>query len=235
VLAVGDTEFQKKCLGKMKEVSVQGGRTVLFVSHNMAAVNELCSKGIYLQQGTVHTIASARDALSAYLAYKGCSRGHFVRPDDLPRTTGWWIEEAFLSQGERQVESIDQKSPLQLTMRLKGVEARKLSVEYILRDETGSCVGFCPLGLGHGQEHMLQPGEYSYVHRLDLPHLASGSYSLDLILADTGVGFLDNVERGVGFEVESTYNPKNAWSFKQQKGQGSILLPAGEGRMVPSI
>src|SRR6202045_1833456 len=50
VLAVGDAEFQKKCLGKMDEVS-RGGRTVLFVSHNMAAIENLCSRGVVLHQG----------------------------------------------------------------------------------------------------------------------------------------------------------------------------------------
>ncbi len=51
VLAVGDAEFQKKCLGKMKDVSTKEGRTVLFVSHNMAAVKSLCTKGIVLAEG----------------------------------------------------------------------------------------------------------------------------------------------------------------------------------------
>jgi len=51
VLAVGDAEFQKKCLGKMHNISNQGGRTVLFVSHNMAAVNALCHRAILLEQG----------------------------------------------------------------------------------------------------------------------------------------------------------------------------------------
>ena len=53
VLAVGDAEFQKKCLGKMGDVSKGEGRTVLFVSHNMAAVNELCNSGILLDEGLV--------------------------------------------------------------------------------------------------------------------------------------------------------------------------------------
>jgi lipopolysaccharide transport system ATP-binding protein len=52
VLAVGDAEFQKKCLGKMGEVS-RAGRTVLFVSHNMAAINSLCQEGIFLMNGTI--------------------------------------------------------------------------------------------------------------------------------------------------------------------------------------
>ena len=52
VLAVGDLEFQKKCLGKMDDVSSGEGRTVLFVSHNMASIKQLCNKGIFLDKGT---------------------------------------------------------------------------------------------------------------------------------------------------------------------------------------
>ena len=66
VLAVGDMAFQKKCLGKMGEVS-RGGRTVLFVSHNMAAVENLCSRGIVLQQGKLQFDGTAKEAIQAYL------------------------------------------------------------------------------------------------------------------------------------------------------------------------
>lgn len=65
VLAVGDLEFQKKCLGKMNEVTGEG-RTVLFVSHNMAAVKELCSKGIVLKSGKVCVNGNMEEALKAY-------------------------------------------------------------------------------------------------------------------------------------------------------------------------
>lgn len=67
VLAVGDVEFQKKCLGKMNEVSHQEGRTVLFVSHNMRAVQDLCGKGIYLQNGKVRDIGATDAVIDLYL------------------------------------------------------------------------------------------------------------------------------------------------------------------------
>jgi len=67
VLAVGDAQFQKKCLGKMRAVA-SSGRTVLFVSHNMAAVDALCSRGIVLQSGDVLCDCSIRDAVSHYLS-----------------------------------------------------------------------------------------------------------------------------------------------------------------------
>ena len=60
VLAVGDAEFQKKCLGKMDEVSRQQGRTVLFVSHNMEAVPKLCTRGIFFQVGRVKATGDAK-------------------------------------------------------------------------------------------------------------------------------------------------------------------------------
>lgn len=67
VLAVGDAEFQKKCLGKMDEVSKKEGRTVLFVSHNMAAVENLCKKGITLKNGTVSYLGGINEAIDHYL------------------------------------------------------------------------------------------------------------------------------------------------------------------------
>jgi lipopolysaccharide transport system ATP-binding protein len=66
VLAVGDAEFQKKCLGKMKDVSGEG-RTVLFVSHNMAAVKSLCTRGIVLEHGEVVFRSDAESAVNYYL------------------------------------------------------------------------------------------------------------------------------------------------------------------------
>jgi lipopolysaccharide transport system ATP-binding protein len=66
VLAVGDGAFQKKCLGKMENVT-ESGRTVLFVSHNMAAINSLCHRAILISQGSITAIGATRDITTAYL------------------------------------------------------------------------------------------------------------------------------------------------------------------------
>jgi len=68
VLAVGDSEFQKKCLGKMGDISKGEGRTVLFVSHNMAAVKELCNTAILLDNGIITDINTASNIVRAYLS-----------------------------------------------------------------------------------------------------------------------------------------------------------------------
>jgi lipopolysaccharide transport system ATP-binding protein len=67
VLAVGDAEFQKKAIGKMQDISRQGGRTVLFVSHNMAAVQSLCSRSIVMRNGTKQFDGPTEDAIQFYL------------------------------------------------------------------------------------------------------------------------------------------------------------------------
>lgn len=66
VLAVGDVEFQKKAIGKMKEVSEGQGRTVLFVSHNMASLQSLCTKGLLLLDGKMETMGTIQQAINAY-------------------------------------------------------------------------------------------------------------------------------------------------------------------------
>jgi len=70
VLAVGDAEFQKKCLGKMEEVTQGKGRTILFVSHNMAAIERLCRKTILLENSKVRTVGKTEKVIAEYLNTK---------------------------------------------------------------------------------------------------------------------------------------------------------------------
>lgn len=70
VLAVGDTEFQKKCLGKMDDVAKNQGRTVLFVSHNMGAVNTLCTKALIIDKGALISYGDTKGIIDEYLSLK---------------------------------------------------------------------------------------------------------------------------------------------------------------------
>jgi lipopolysaccharide transport system ATP-binding protein len=74
VLAVGDTEFQKKCVGKIGDVA-RGGRTVLFVSHNMGMITTLCEKAILLMEGKIDFVGPAQSTVSKYLSYLGTDAG----------------------------------------------------------------------------------------------------------------------------------------------------------------
>ena len=85
VLAVGDAEFQKKCLGKMGDISKKEGRTVLFVSHNMAAVRQLCGRGLLIKKGNIFSSGSVEKVIDDYqgdLFQAGRSNIRFERPDN---------------------------------------------------------------------------------------------------------------------------------------------------------
>jgi lipopolysaccharide transport system ATP-binding protein len=102
VLAVGDAQFQKKCLGKMKDVGKEG-RTILFVSHNMSAVSSLCNKGIVLSGGKIDFSGTSHDAISAYLISGTDSlyeRKQAVK-DDLPVILRAWFEN---EAGEKKIQ-----------------------------------------------------------------------------------------------------------------------------------
>lgn len=81
VLAVGDVEFQKKCLGKMKDVSRKDGRTILFVSHNMTAIKNICKKTLFLQNGKLVLEGNTEDVIKQYLSYETLSKSRLFFDD----------------------------------------------------------------------------------------------------------------------------------------------------------
>jgi len=88
VLAVGDASFQKKCMGKMETVAGQG-RTILFVSHNLAAITSLCSRAILLQRGELKAAGAATDIVASYLSdVTGAAASVVWSTDEAPGTDG---------------------------------------------------------------------------------------------------------------------------------------------------
>jgi lipopolysaccharide transport system ATP-binding protein len=87
VLAVGDVEFQKKCLGKMKDVSAKEGRTVLFVSHNMNAIKNLCNSALFLEKGLVKQTGLLQDVIKNYLSLgtQNAEYASLIHYDELER------------------------------------------------------------------------------------------------------------------------------------------------------
>lgn len=104
VLAVGDAQFQKKCLGKMEEVSKNEGRTVLFVSHNMGIVAQLCKTAIYLKEGQIIEINKAKEVINNYILHS-VKRENVYIADDSRKSNQIFIQS--LKTLDRQDEVID--------------------------------------------------------------------------------------------------------------------------------
>jgi lipopolysaccharide transport system ATP-binding protein len=121
VLAVGDTEFQKKCLGKMHDVSAREGRTVLFVSHNMEAIRSLCSRALVIVNGKTVFSGRPRDAITDYLNdRKPKSEIRFEPKKDRPSITAVSINQEELRNGNL-IVSIDFLSPIPLNPPVPGI------------------------------------------------------------------------------------------------------------------
>jgi lipopolysaccharide transport system ATP-binding protein len=132
VLAVGDSEFQKKCLGKMNEVSSRDGRTVLFVTHNMGIVTTLCPNVIWLDRGSVREHGPAREVIDQYMSRGMADSDRLVPLNDEPRR--------FHHDGRLRIQSLEWLSELPLRHG-EPVKAR-------IRFETVSPVSAVSVGIG---------------------------------------------------------------------------------------
>jgi len=223
VLAVGDAQFQKKCLGKMGEVS-KGGRTVLFVSHNMAAVNQLCNLGVLLQSGSVKAYGECSDVVSAYMARSVQSASDGLNHYRIEAKAGTIsITDLTLLRNGHPVDEVVFGDQISLEIGITAERQMSFSVELILRDELGHPIAFSPSGLTTGEEFNARKGKNSVLCNFPPIDLAQGGYSLDVMLANPSVCFYDYLESPLKFQVLATAIGKLNWQFKQSGGQGCFL------------
>lgn len=139
VLAVGDADFQKKCLGKMDQVAKGEGRTVLFVSHNMAAVKSLCSQGLVIEHGMKTFQGDVSQAVSYYL--KGGSHVQHYRTFDFVQHTSFELNSINVHhQDEQYSEILDENKDIHFTVEC---DVRSMEVSHLtfhLYDDTGEPV-----------------------------------------------------------------------------------------------
>lgn len=118
VLAVGDAQFQKKCLGKMNEVSTREGRTVLFVSHNLQAIRQLCSRCLLLREGQLVVDATPAQAIDGYLQSNHSNEEHNiqVRIASLPNDPAFRLEAVKISQGGGAASPLGNGAPITISV-----------------------------------------------------------------------------------------------------------------------
>ncbi len=232
VLAVGDSEFQKKCLGKMGDVSKGEGRTVLFVSHNMAAVKNLCRSGICMRNGFIHKIGNSSEAIDEYFTNNKVTN---IYLNDEPSTKKVFARKVtMLDSQSRAVESIEngEKLNLEIQIEVNRDISFPISFEVVIRDSDFTPVLFGPLGLMNGEVYDLNRGKYDFKLCLDLPYLARGQYYVDLILANPNIETYEFLESCLTFNIESTFNEKTSWVFTQDTHQGCVLLKGGGSKLL---
>jgi lipopolysaccharide transport system ATP-binding protein len=235
VLAVGDIQFQKKCLGKMEEVSTNQGRTVLFVSHNMSTLKSLCSSILYLNQGRVISQGPVESIIKEYLDENKIAGGSGTIPKEYPRK--FKTDEArFCAIG---MTTMDGKSrnefgfgeDFRISIKvevLKKIE--QVLVNVIICTVTGETVILtADTKDAVYQPRDFEPGQYE-IEIANGFKLLPSTYSLTAIIAHysngTPIDWVENVYRfsvsGVGLKKGSDYpwginhgtiEPPSQWSF----------------------
>jgi lipopolysaccharide transport system ATP-binding protein len=203
VLAVGDVEFQKKCLGKMNDITKNQGRTILFVSHDMATITSLCEKCIFLLNGSAKFIGSTNDAINYYVNYFSKNEIVFNLVSRQDRQGGGelkctkaWIEN---SQGEivNRVKVGDDIKLVIQYQKMSNIDINNISIGVALTNEVGQQL----TDLSDGTIWHKPPDSGKIICHLRKLPLNIGNYSINSSIKVNGV-LADGIVGVANFSVE---------------------------------
>ena len=221
VLAVGDVNFQQKCLKKMRDAAKKEGRTVLYVSHNMETIRQLCDRCIVLDKGKIVHIGDVESSISRYLNQTSVeSRLEYdlTQIERAVETTGLCqMKAAYLSKSSLKLH---ESFRFKLEIHSKAFIDHAM-LRFVLFSQRGSVVG-----ASYSKPFTLTEGDNLISFSFDTACLASGSYYADLILIDFD-GEIQNrhdiAGKAIGVEiVEDTIRYNMKWNAN---GWGMIQFP----------
>lgn len=217
VLAVGDAEFQRKCIGKMESVG-KSGRTILFVSHNLSQVQGLCNKGILLEKGRVTATGNMNKVISDYVSLG--KNNSMVDLAAHPRTgaknNDFTLEKLIVNNGNDIYERENVELELSFTTR---ASFNELVIGFAITDSLNIPLIECRSTSSIKNLTITSPGQYT-VKACFSPNLKSGSYTLN-VGARYANGFLEHIPSATYFEILPS---KNSIEEEEWKRASSGLL-----------
>jgi lipopolysaccharide transport system ATP-binding protein len=222
VLAVGDAEFQKKCLGKMQDVAGHG-RTILFVSHNMVAVQSLCRRGLLLREGTLIADDAVAPVISSYLSFYN-GRDEIRQWDDPQTAPGNEMLRIksiqLVSESVENSSLISMQTPFRIETEYWALNtSRQLHIAYHLLNDQGVVV--LTSGL---PARTYQAGLHRAVCQMPGGLLNSGGYSLKLLVVENGNKVTYTHENLASFTVVDIAERKGSW-LGREPGVVQPVLP----------
>jgi len=228
VLAVGDADFQKKCLNKMETVGSLG-RTVLFVSHNMGAVTELCSRVLWIDEGRLIDDGPAIDIVSKYLSQNACGEGAWDRKasDEIPPGKQAWLRRACIhSGGGNNVSGIidyNEQATIEIEYEIKS-PANLFRSYIMLRDSAGNLIWSALDSDGTGTFGQVRaPGIYSSTCIFPERMFRPGHYFVSIgIVGKPRETFEEELLDAIRFQISET---GYAFNNDQRKGIMTPFFP----------
>ena len=204
VLAVGDAEFQKKAIGKMQEVSSGGGRTVLFVSHNMAAVRSLCKNGIVLKNGQIDYVGNANNCVDYYLSSdKNRVEGEkIIKRFDI-KDKALQIYKVIINGQDTDV--IELKYPNRtISIEILGYYADRIpmDIELSLYSENEVLIAKKTQSLSTGKTIIIDSSDFRMTETIELPlNFTNGIYYMTIEITHPKVSYLAVAEQALQINV----------------------------------
>jgi lipopolysaccharide transport system ATP-binding protein len=224
VLAVGDVEFQKKCLGKMDAIA-KSGRTIIFVSHNLGALQQLCTKAVFLEQGRMKYVGNVDTAIVKYLASIETQNKIPLlkrnRAEGLTLTAKVSAVEITDAKG-KEIKFIDSTQACQIHIQVQATKQVQTGVGLTIRDENGRNVLFISSGHIQNKLFSFKKGKTSITCKLEPTHLTSGRYSIDCTLSAPNREIVDRVADALIINVKP-YDPYQiGFDFSQKYGAVNV-------------
>jgi lipopolysaccharide transport system ATP-binding protein len=224
VLAVGDAQFQKKCLGKMDDVSRQG-RTILFVSHNLDAVQRLCSRGLLLERGQIVADGSITDVVTRYRTSDATGEGLGRFNAAARRGTGWaQISDIRLVTGEgcrTGARAADHDLTFEVdlaTASAAGARLRGLVLELAFSSEEGQPL-FSVLNVDDEGLELPDASACTVQLRLRAPTFIPGRYRVRAFLGIPFLQHVDEIDDALEFEVLDPVQPWRPYELTPLRGR----------------
>mgnify|MGYP003671942844 CR=1 FL=1 len=220
VLAVGDAEFQKKAIGKMQDISQGDGRTVLFVSHNMASIRQLCSRSILLENGKSIMDAETDLVVRNYLSNSPGSLTTAKVSYDEDNTKPFQILEAQIRKNENELDSeITTEDAISLVIKYRfNIDIRKCHLTVIIKNDMGEVVVFFDRTDRYKTFYSATPGVFKTSLVIPNPLLKPGSYKISLGLADNYTQINDHKHDVLDFVISKIESLR-------EKRPGDLFIP----------
>ncbi len=202
VLAVGDAEFQKKCIGKMQEVSVNEGRTVLFVSHNMGAVSNLCTTSLLLENGILKCSGKTDSVISEYL-HTGLQVGSVAEFNEVKHDAYFRKISIVSNNGKNSSTDVDVRYPFSINFEFEITNfVPGMSIAFSIYSRNGTKILYSSSRI----EDLLQsiePKEGLRSASVEIPgmFLAPGEYFINASLQIENIQLFDLKESALGFTI----------------------------------
>ena len=225
VLAVGDAEFQKKAIGKMQDVSMGEGRTVLFVSHNMASMRQLCTKGILLENGSVCFEGDINETINNYLFFQTNEEEKSFLGNITYKANYISINDFRINEQEKgSLFLSNNKSELLIKLIGDLKVEQNIAIEMRIFDKYHNPLAFYSPFHYEGDTPKFEQGNFNLDIRICLPkEINKGTYYLGIYLTDPGKSYHMKVENYIKFEYEG-YPTKTGHTFEYDKGAGFIFI-----------